>query len=482
MPSLSPSMSLKLLRKLSKTSASQASFDIQREVLPQEIFNLVLEYICDAYGLSEVERAEQSIYGFPLLFVCRSWHFMGLRYLYTSIAPRTTSACRLLLRTLNRSKDIPPLIRSLLLPRKGELFVSSARNAVLDTLTVQRHHSLIEAIVRKCPALTHLRIPIDGWPYFDYPRRTIANLTNMSALVRLTSLHVAAFNSVYRGHRGISYDKVVEWFAQVDVLPHLEFLTISDVVMNLPYDVPTKWPSMPRLHTLLLERTGFMPAGAPSLLLQTAPTLKTLRLSGRFDRPEEEFQISEFLECAIQSIKIVAATIEDLYIVCPSYYHSCHHGFRDWDKKDLPHLINNKHLHISACLLNDKILSHLSSSKLENLTIEFHERENGYYYGKVRQTLNMDCVFAALPESINQVIFRVEAGTTLEGWEIVGRQASVEGETDKLEELENPYFAGDAHALSARAVVIRQRVYELAKGVDVRLRMHLELPVPPLYA
>ncbi|KIJ32455.1 hypothetical protein M422DRAFT_52876 [Sphaerobolus stellatus SS14] len=490
-------MSLKFLpKKLEKHSSPRTSRE--NEILPQEIFLLILEYVCDSFGLSEVERAEQTIYGFPVLRVCRFWHLIGLRYLYTSIAPRTTASYRLLLRTLDHSKDIPPLIRSLVFPMDHNIFNSYARNRVIETPAMLPHHALIEEIVRKCPELTHLRIPFDGWyKYFPgwriagpghmwdryFPGRRIASPNHMSALTRLTHLHVAAFNFFYQTPRAASYNKIIEWFSQVDILPNLEYFTVSDVIMNLTFDIPTKWPAMPRLHTLSLERTGFLPAGVPSLLLQTAPTLKALRFSGKFDRPErrEVFSISGFLECTMQSIEVVAAAIEDLYIVCPSFYYGRHFSFENWDKKHLPNLMNTKHLHISACLLNDKILGSLPN-KMETLTIEFSETEELYHvYGPVRQTLKMDHLFSALPLSVRQIIFWMESETTLEGWEIIERQAIVDCEAEKFKALENSYFKGNSHALSSRAYVVQQQVYELARQWGIRLRLHLELPIPLVY-
>ncbi|KIJ32393.1 hypothetical protein M422DRAFT_70571 [Sphaerobolus stellatus SS14] len=421
--------------ELTSESSRSLSSSVGRQPtphLPAEIVLKILTFLCDASDVPTIERGLINRKNLSTARVCRAWYFPAMFSLYTAVAPSSLRSCRALLCTLLARPDLAERVISITIPKDDKLILSTVFSSKLTASRTK----IIRKLLQICPNVADLRLPIDAalWWKDDVIQRTLPDITSVDSL---SSLEV-------RGARGtwacpntrhvVGVAHISPWLGQVESLPQLERLTLSDVALYSDQGQLDQWPELPNLRYLRLNRPLWPHLGIPELFNQIKGGLKTLHISGIFEALDDHDAFYAFLQYSFTATSVFSSSLEELILICPGILlPHFPRQFASWYMHDLSHLTSLKYLHLSSCLFHVNLLLRAPVS-LETLVIDIHpfrNRHSDLDFFRQEGKFDLEELMGALvaitstyhPDSwtgksnIKTVILEVEGETMEEGWD-----------------------------------------------------------------
>ncbi|KAF8514735.1 hypothetical protein BU17DRAFT_68290 [Hysterangium stoloniferum] len=178
-------------------------------------------------------------------------------------------------RTLENDRELASVVKSLTLPADDKLHF---RTMISTKLTARRGRA-IRQLVAQCPNLTHLAIPMESALWWD--ASTIQkNFPSMAYVTNVTHLEISGSKGpwVYPPpKRIIGFQHLAAWLGQIPLLPNLECLTLTEIVMSRT-EGAIVWPEMPRLRHMRLNDPFWTTTFDDRLFLHVQRSLNSLHI------------------------------------------------------------------------------------------------------------------------------------------------------------------------------------------------------------
>ncbi|KAF8528194.1 hypothetical protein BU17DRAFT_81441 [Hysterangium stoloniferum] len=438
--------------------------------LPAEIISYIIILVLDATDVPNINRKATKWFG--IARVCPQWYLPAMNELYVAVAPSSTRACKLLLRTLVAKPGLGGLIKSLTFPEDSTLF----RNTFTTTRNLPLlRPSLIQQLVSMCPTLIHLHLRIEShdrwWRDSNF---VLQNYPNPFQLRGMASLQISVFGPGSGSLREMRH--VMRWIQTNSVLRKIVLAIIRDSIRSFPED---SWPEISSLQSLQLSNITWRiyhksdakafwayvpphhripPVVWPSTHIEST---NTLYFSEVFETDKEG---PEIFECYLNSVLVIAQsmapTVETLTIVFPSMAlrENAQYQFRTWDEQDLRHMVSLKTLHLSDCLIQRKLLL-APPPLLHTLIISVYE--DRYANHLSRTVVDINLIFSNLPLMLKTLIFRVETNIIEEAWDFLARRSKY---------TLDPRDAG----IDVSPVSFQHQICNLAEAHGIEVQVELE--------
>ncbi|KAF8514711.1 hypothetical protein BU17DRAFT_94223 [Hysterangium stoloniferum] len=362
--------------------------------LPTELILEIVSHLVGIYGdiYHDMEAQIKRVF-LTIARVCRGWHRAIVTYLYVSTTPRNIRACRLLQRTLENDRELASVVKSLTLPADDKLHF---RTMISTKLTARRGRA-IRQLVAQCPNLTHLAIPMESALWWD--ASTIQkNFPSMAYVTNVTHLEIFGSKGpwVYPPpKRIIGFQHLAAWLGQIPLLPNLECLTLTEIVMSRT-EGAIVWPEMPRLRHMRLNDPFWTTTFDDRLFLHVQRSLNSLHIFDTY-QPYLE-RSSTFRPFSDQSY--TATRLLPYLEAFTLVYNLNGTGIpsMNWLMTDVGQHASLRWLRISGFLVREKLLTY-SRSPLETLVLV------------VRGTVDMtsiDNMWEILPNTVKNVTIEVE--------------------------------------------------------------------------
>jgi len=300
-------------KKSRKTTLSPGFPSASASSLPYEIIFLILGHLpCDV-DIPDVPQGLPSPEILTLALISRCWYHPVMYWFYNAVFPKDVLACQRLLESLKSNKTLAMNITTLIIPTDQEL----------SKAFIFKHSRLVENLVRRCPNLLHLKMPV----YSRYFKSRILrpDLPRAPYLTKLKTMELCCFQVPEEHHLeggAMCVFQVSQWLSQTKCLPLLESLTLSGISSSTSSEVTaSKWPAMPKLEHFEIRILNHRfptadPLGFATLFPNIQGSLTSLHICGQ--RNEYSVGRDSWLLTAYSVLTLAPATLESLALVYPT--------------------------------------------------------------------------------------------------------------------------------------------------------------------